>query len=183
MGLSGGPRAVSGVSATGHLLLPLIPHDPENSSVSSPPQRRQARVARPQALTPGSDPKGFLEMLAWKCLVMQGRFPSRRHMTIGPTWFLVCDPRKHYTPKFTVGQREAKGLAREAGISESAKPHPRPKIEDQRDEEGLHQSKRTVTATLLTPLSPAAFLPFSCLSVVLLTSASPAPGKCDLPAV
>lgn len=98
MGLSRGPRAVSGVSATGHLLLPLIPHDPENSSVSFPPQRRQARVARPQALTPGSDPKGFLEMLAWKCLVMQGRFPSRRHMTIGPTWFLVCDPRSTTHP-------------------------------------------------------------------------------------
>lgn len=92
-----------------------------------------------QALTPGSDPKSFLEMLAWKCLVMQGRFPSRKHMTISPTWFLVCDPRRHYTPKFTVGQREAKGLAREAGISERTKPHLRPKIEDQRDEEGLPQ--------------------------------------------
>lgn len=165
MGLSGGPRAVSEVSATGHLLLPFIPHDHENSTrASSPPQRRQARVTRPQALTPGSNPKGFLEMLAWKCLVMQGRFPSRRHMTVGPTWFLVCDPRRHYTPKFTVGQREAKGLAREAGLSERTKPHPRPKVKDQCDEEGLHQSKRTVTAMLLTPsLSSAAFLPFSFL--------------------
>lgn len=37
---------------------------------------------------------------------------------------------------------------------------------------------------LLTPsLSSAAFLPFSCLSVVLLTSALSAPGKCDLPVV
>lgn len=43
--------------------------------------------------------------------------------------------------------------------------------------------KKTVTATLLIPLSAAAFLPFSCLPVVLLTSVSSAPGKCDLPAV